>query len=198
MNPTEISPDEALERLKAGNERFVTGNVRKKYFPKDIEATKHFQDPHTVVLTCSDSRVTPEIIFDKTIGELFVIRVAGNVINPSILGSIEYAVKYLKASYVLILGHTSCGAVGAALVKDDYSPNIRSIIDKIKPAYHKVQGMNLPKEKIYDKLVEMNVYEQVKIALSASEILQQHVFSGKVKIGGAVYDISKGTVEFLD
>lgn len=198
MIPTEIHPDEALQRLKAGNERFITGNVREKHFQKEIEATSLFQDPHTIILTCADSRVAPEIIFDKSIGELFVIRVAGNVINPSILGSIEYAVKFLKASYLLIMGHTSCGAISAVINGGKFSPAIKSIVDKINPAYNKVKGMNLPEDEIINKTIIENVYQQIQFASNNSDILIEHLNSGKFKIGGAVYDIANGRVNFFD
>jgi carbonic anhydrase len=130
--------DVALQMLKEGNERYLKGKlIQKESYSADRELLEVEQDPYAVILTCSDSRVSPEIFFDQKLGDIFVVRNAGNVADTEALGSIEYAIEHLKTKLVVVCGHTHCGAVTAACSGGDFSPNIRRIIDLINPALEK-------------------------------------------------------------
>lgn len=192
------SPDEALKKLKEGNQRFLQSNFSDKNFKAEIEATVEKQKPYAIVIACSDSRVAPETIFDESIGKLFVIRLAGNVVDTAAIGSIEYAVKYLGSSYLLMLGHSSCGAVGATVSGKSYTPSINAIAKMIEPAYKKVIDANTEESNVLDETIKENVYLQSGNLLSQSKVIKKHVDDGSLKIGKAVYDISTGKVNFLE
>ena len=193
-----LTPDQSLEALKEGNNRFISGALSDKNYMAEIEATSHGQNPYAVIVTCSDSRVPAETIFDESIGKLFVIRLAGNVIDSSALGSIEYAVKYLNSSYILMLGHTHCGAVHAVVDGGSYSPAITSLAKKIVPAFENVKSKNVGEEDLLDETIEENVYLQINAISTMSEIVSTHITEGTVKIGGGIYDISTGKIHFLE
>lgn len=193
----QTTPQQSKQKLKEGNIRFQLDNLAKKNFQAEIEATSEGQNPHAIVVTCSDSRVTPEIIFDKSIGKIFVIRLAGNVIDTAAIGSIEYAVKFLDSSYLLVLGHKSCGAVGATVSGKDYSPSINAIAKMIAPAYQKVLDANIEEKLILDETIKENVHLQAEHLVNNSSIILDHVKDGSLKIGGAIYDITSGKVNFL-
>ena len=190
------TPDEALKRLKEGNARFVAD------MPKDAEVgskkrieLSHGQQPIAVILTCADSRAAPEIVFDKGLGVLFVIRVAGNVTGPEVYASIEYALAELKTPLIVVLGHTSCGAVGAALKgKEQPSENLKQLVSLI------YTGDDLPKDKdaALDVAVRNNVQYQTQLLTQKSKIIQDFADSGKVKIVPAVYDLKTGVVHWLE
>jgi carbonic anhydrase len=129
-----VSGSDALAQLKKGNERFIAGQLQAKGFEEERKALSKGQHPYAIVLTCSDSRVSPEILFDESLGKLFVVRVAGNVVDPVVLGSIEYAAEHLHAKLLLILGHESCGAVKATLDGGYVPPNIMALLSYISPA----------------------------------------------------------------
>ncbi|MFW2405948.1 MAG: carbonic anhydrase, partial [Gammaproteobacteria bacterium] len=142
-----ISAAEALERLRQGNDRFVAGECSIDNTPGGARSAKLVagQSPFAIILACSDSRVPVEIIFDQGLGDLFVIRVAGNIVAPSQVGSVEYAAAQLGTKLVVVLGHSNCGAVDATLKElrreeDHRSPNIRSIVDRIRPAIESLPG----------------------------------------------------------
>lgn len=198
LNAEQINPDEAIVKLKEGNKRFIANELSPKDYPTEIEATADGQNPYAVIVTCSDSRVPPEIIFDESIGKLFVIRLAGNVIDSAAVGSIEYAVKYLKSSYLLMLGHTHCGAVHAAVSGGNYSPSITYIAKLIAPAYEKVKAMGVDEEKIEEESIKENVLLQASVVSEMNGIVSEHRENGSLKIGGAIYDIEDGRVHFLD
>ncbi|MDX1390169.1 MAG: carbonic anhydrase, partial [Acidobacteriota bacterium] len=136
-----MTPEKALERLREGNQRFVEGTGN-RFAAEEAERRRELvsgQRPPSIVLSCSDSRVAPAIVFDQGLGDLFVIRVAGNVVAPELLGSVEYAANVLGASLVVVMGHTGCGAVAATVdairaPSQNPSPNLRSLVDKIRPA----------------------------------------------------------------
>ena len=190
------TPDEALKLLKEGNARFARdmpkeaelGSVRR------IELAQG-QKPIAVILTCADSRAAPEIIFDKRLGMLFVIRVAGNVTGPEVYGSIEYALAELKTPLIVVLGHTKCGAVEAALKgKDQPSNNLKQLIDLVHP------GQNLPKDKkaALAAAIRHNVLYHTKLLTKKSEIIRDFAKSGRVRIVAAIYDLSTGVVHWLE
>lgn len=193
-----LTPDQSLEELKTGNKRFISGELSTKNYKVEVEETAHGQNPYAVIVTCSDSRLPAEIIFDESIGELFVIRLAGNVVDSSALGSIEYAVKYLNSSYILMLGHTHCGAVHAVVGGGSYSPAITALAKKIVPAFENVKSKNVDEEYLLEETIEENVHLQLNVISSMSEIVSTHITDGTVKIGGGIYDISTGNIHFLE
>jgi len=175
----------ALQMLKEGNERYLKGELTEKTdYKEEREVLDNEQDPFAVILTCSDSRVAPEIFFDQKLGDIFVIRNAGNVADTEGLGSIEYAIEHLKTKLVVVCGHSHCGAVTAAYSGGNFSPNIKRIVDLIKPALDK--GGDL--DKVIYNHVEIMV-EKIK----ADEIIRQL----GVKVVGAYYDIHSGEVKWL-
>jgi len=185
--PTEIidDPDVALQMLKEGNERFLKGNLTEKTdYKEERDALDNEQDPFAVILACSDSRVAPEIFFDQKLGDLFVIRNAGNVADTEGLGSVEYAIEHLKTKLVVVCGHRHCGAVTAAYSGGNFSPNVRRIVELIKPAVEK--GGDL------DKVIRNNV--EVMVEKVKSDVIVRHL---GVKVVGAYYDIHSGAVEWL-
>jgi carbonic anhydrase len=188
--------DEALKRLKEGNARFVADMPKEAEVgsKKRIELAQG-QRPIAVVLTCADSRAAPEIIFDKGLGVLFVIRVAGNVGGPEVYASIEYALAELKTPLIVVLGHTSCGAVAAALkAKEQPSDNLKHLVSLIHT------GGDLPKDKgaALDAAVRNNVLFQTRLLTSKSPIIQDFAATGRVKIVPAVYDLKTGVVHWLE
>ena len=179
----EISAQEALARLKKGNEKFLTAKTSIGDVSPQIrkDSAENGQFPYALVLTCSDSRVIPESIFSAGIGELFVVRVAGFVADKTQLGSIVYAVEHLHTSLVLVLGHTNCGAVGTALHSHEVDGHLKTIMDII----HKAIG----DEKDYYNAVKLNVEN------TCNTIIKEKV---PAEVVGAIYDIETGKVEFLD
>jgi len=185
----------ALQLLQAGNRRFVAGT---SVHPIDFsqaraELAENGQRPFAVVLGCSDSRVPPEAVFDVGIGELFVVRTAGNVADPIAIGSVEYAVQHLHAPLVVVLGHRKCGAVAAAVSGGAHGPNIDAIIREIKPSLHKT--LSEGKDDIACRCEGENVRHTVA-KLRDSRILSQHADEGKLTIVGAMYDLRTGEVSF--
>ena len=172
MNTTHPSP---LERLKAGNRRFVSGQRA-----ADPEEPGHRQEltggqhPYAIVLTCADSRVVPEFIFNARLGELFVVRVAGNVPNPSSLASIEYAVAQLGVKQVVVMGHSSCGAVGAAVQGGDAGPNLNHLVSFIAPAAQAHPGGSV------DDVGRENVRNSVRSLVESSDILASAAADGSL------------------
>ncbi|MBE5760078.1 MAG: carbonic anhydrase [Clostridiales bacterium] len=180
---------EALQKLMHGDDEYVHGTSNHAELTEEVrhETTVHGQHPYAVVVTCSDARVPPEHIFSAGIGELFVIRNAGNLISDIDLGSIEYAVEHLGATLVVIMGHTHCGAVAAALEGDGES-FIHRIIEEVK---HGIGDAKDPRD------AEIRNVKHSLARLHDSEILAHLHHEGKLEFAGAIYDIEKGTVEFL-
>jgi carbonic anhydrase len=189
------NPDEALRLLLAGNRAFVTaGATCARQTPArraEVAATQH---PVAVVVGCADSRVPPEAIFGQGIGDLFIVRVAGNVIDDTVLGSVEYAVENLGASLVVVLGHERCGAVKAALGKDAPSGHVAAIVSRIRTA---IAGAKAASGDALDNAVRANVAASVKDVQGAKPLLAPLVQKGSVKVVGARYDLDTGAVEIL-
>jgi len=184
---------EIISRLKSGNERFVndqleSANQNSKRRETQIEG----QQPFAIVLSCADSRVVPELIFDTGIGELFIVRVAGNVANTSSLASMEYAVAHLDTPVIVVLGHQSCGAVTAAVQGGDNGPNLNHLLEHIKPAIE--QSVD---PKAVDEVIRKNAELTVKLISNDSKIIDKAVEDGKVKVLPAYYYLDSGKVEFL-
>lgn len=219
-----ISPGEAISRLKEGNARFTAGNPQhpressdeRSYVAKNsyenagvislgmtseeaakrrAELTKS-QHPYAIILSCSDSRVPPELVFDEGLGDLFGIRVAGNVLNNEGLGSIEYGVDVLGARLILVLGHQNCGAVDAAMktvaAKGKAPGHIQSLVTAIKPVVDSTPKADL------DTMIKANVKHVVAALRSSTPILKAKVESGDVQVIGGYYTLDTGAVTFLD
>jgi carbonic anhydrase len=187
-----VLPEVAQKMLIDGNSRFIS----EKYAPRDLGQTRRSelekgQHPFAVIISCSDSRVPPELIFDQGLGNLFVVRVAGNVLDSIELGSIEYAVEHLGAKLIVVLGHEKCGAVKATVDGGDLPPNIKAIADKIQPAVVAAKAAN--SKDIYETATDGNIENMVSVIKTDSII--QHI--GNVKVVGAKYHIDSGVVEYL-
>jgi carbonic anhydrase len=196
-----ISADDALRRLIEGNERFLRGQGRFVTNQKQLLADlAKGQQPYATILGCSDSRVPPELIFDAGLGELFVVRVAGNVLSPEVAGSFQYAGVHLHTPLFVVLGHEGCGAVGAALAHKFHGVQHRSriqiLVDSILPALDDI-GPNLPPQTRLAQAVESNVRYMVRKIRQSPEG-QARLAEGQMKLVGAVYEIESGRVRFLD
>jgi carbonic anhydrase len=188
--------EESLQKLMEGNKRHLAGEFTLLHRLEDqrIESAKG-QHPFAVILGCSDSRVPPEIIFDQTFGNLFVVRVAGNIVHAAGLGSIEYAVMHLRTPLVIVLGHTRCGAVAATIEGGEAPGHIYHIVEAIKPAVDAVQGQ--PGD-LLDNAVRANVRRTVGDLKSSYPVLAILVREGKLKIMGAYYNLDTGKVDIID
>lgn len=201
MNSSGGSADEALQRLTAGNERFVRGEVTFTGLRREalLELTAG-QRPFATILGCSDSRVPPELIFDAGLGELFVVRVAGNVFSPEIAGSLQYAGSHLDTPLFVVLGHEGCGAVSAALKTRDegelHRSRIQLLVERILPGLPDFDSSLSHAEQLA-KAVESNVRSTVRLILDTPEA-QLRQKEGRMKIVGAIYEISSGRVRFLE
>jgi carbonic anhydrase len=190
-----MTPAKALEALKAGNKRFVAGTSVQKSFPAKVKASKDGQYPFAAVLSCMDSRVPAEIVFDQSIGDFFSIRVAGNVVNADNLGSLEYAAKVVGVKLIVVMGHTACGAVKGSIDNVKLG-NLTELLSKIQPAVA-ASGPGSSKDHAYvDKVGEQNVRQSLKEIREKSPVLKEMIDSGAVGLVGAMYDLGTGTVTF--
>ena len=195
-----ISADEALVKLKQGNTRFVSGALEhpNQNAARRQDTGTNGQHPFAVVLTCADSRVPPEVLFDQGLGDLFAVRVAGNVAATDEIGSIEYAVEHLGSPLVVVLGHTSCGAIKGAC-DDVKMGNLTTLLEKFKPA---VAAASTPGEHnshnhaFVDDVTELNVKQVVQKIRDQSPILKAMEDEGKIRIVGALYNTSNGKVSW--
>lgn len=190
--------DKALALLKAGNLRFVKGNRKPVNFPAERKQLIDDQKPYAILLTCSDSRVPPELVFDESLGKLFIVRVAGNVTDPVALGSIEYAVSPLGAKLLVVLGHESCGAVKAALDGGNAPPHIDSLVRKIQPAADRARSRGLDPKATFKLAIKENVHEQIANVLKESDVLRRRVEDKSLTIVGGIYSLKTGKVDWLD
>lgn len=202
------SPKQALETLKEGNSRFINGvrSVEPLFsHMRMAELAEKGQKPFAIVLTCSDSRSPAEMIFDQALGELFVVRVAGNVIAPSLLASIEFAAANFGSCLILVMGHTKCGAVTATLqhcmnpAKGLPSPHLEELVSRIRPAVEKVlsKGNAQDSSTTVESATIENVKRSMELIYEQSHIVRDLVKSGKIGIEGSVLDIHTGKVNFL-
>jgi carbonic anhydrase len=194
------SADEALARLVAGNERFLRGQTQACGLPREMLADlAKGQQPFATILGCSDSRVPPEWIFDAGLGELFVVRVAGNVLSPEIAGSLQYAGSHLNTPLFVVLGHEGCGAVQAALATkyegEQHRSRIQILVNSIVPGLPEFDPQ-LPPHVRLGRAVECNVRWTVRQILNTPEG-QARLAEGRMKIVGAIYEIESGRVRFL-
>ncbi len=192
-----VAPAEAIAKLKEGNARYTSGNLQHpgQTTERRAELTKS-QHPFAIILSCSDSRVPPEIVFDQGLGDLFIVRVAGNVLNDEGLGSIEYGVEILGARFIVVLGHQSCGAVDAAMktvaAKGKAPGHIQSLVTAIKPVVTATPKGDL------DTMIKANVKHVADALRSSTPILKAKVDSGDIRVIGGYYSLDTGAVTFLD
>ena len=188
-----MTHQESLKRLKEGNTRFVKDHLDGKLQDSSRRSTLiGGQNPYAIILGCADSRVVPELAFDTGLGELFTVRVAGNVANISSIASIEYAVVHCKTKLIVVLGHQSCGAVTAAIAGGDNGDNLNHLLEHIAPAIAKSD-----KDAGINEVVKKNAKLTVIELFNKSSIIENAVNSGKVKIVSAYYHLDTGKVEFL-
>jgi carbonic anhydrase len=190
-----MAADAGIDKLIEGNKRFVAGNTS---HPRQDHGRRNElsagQNPHSCILSCADSRVPPEIIFDQGLGDLFVLRVAGNIVNDMILGSLEYAVEHLGSALIVVLGHQRCGAVGAAVSGGKLPGNIQCLADAIHPAVE--QSKNDAGDHL-DNAVKQNITLSAQNLLAGSTILDEFVKSNKLQIAKAYYELDSGQVHWL-
>jgi carbonic anhydrase len=196
----ELSPDAILKNLLDGNNRFVSGTMENFNLPAQVAATTNEQFPKALILTCIDSRVPVEYIFDQGIGDLFVARVAGNIEDEKLLGSIEYGTAVAGTKLVIVLGHENCGAIKTAIKGNDYgSKNVAAILKAIQPAIIEAkEEMYINNKEFFDKVTKINVAQTVEDIKSRSTIISDLVKEGKVKIVGAYYSLENGKVTILE
>lgn len=201
MTPDTVSPAEALRRLQEGNQRFLNGEARNAGFcPETLSKLSQGQRPFATILGCSDSRVAPEIVFDTGLGELFIVRVAGNVVSQEIMGSLQYAQMHLGTSLFVVMGHEGCGAVHAALdVAHNQAEHPERIADLLKIIVPGLEGIeaSLSEEDQMRQAVEANVrwsMEQLRATPEGRALASE----GKLKLVGAIYEIATGRVRWLD
>lgn len=191
-----ITADQALQKLMDGNARFVSGNVTHPDQSAERRAeTVSAQHPFAVIVGCSDSRVPPEIIFDQGIGDLFVVRTAGDVMDDASIGSIEYAVEHLNVPLVVVLGHDSCGAVNAAVGGGEVPGHIASLVEAIKPAVDEAKSQTKNKNQTLSLAIDNNIGNIVNELNSSEPLLSAYVKEGKLKIIGARYHLDSGRVD---
>jgi carbonic anhydrase len=198
-----LTADEALERLRDGNQRFRANRttIRETSTPSIRETLATGQKPFAIILSCSDSRVPPEIIFDRGLGEIFVVRVAGNIPDPVILGSIEYAAEHFSCPLIMVLGHKRCGAVSAAVESKGHPHgNIGAIIKTITPAVKQARkdAGDLSKSDLVEAAIDNNIKLVAKSLTRQSPVIRSLVDAGRVKVVIAKYDLDDGTVRLLE
>jgi len=195
----QITPDLALRYLVEGNHRFVENLRAHRDLLQQVNETSDGQYPFATILSCIDSRTSAELIFDQGLGDIFSVRVAGNVVNEDILGSMEYACKVVGSKLLVVLGHSKCGAIASACQHIKMG-NITALLSKIQPAVAKVSvtHADITTEEAVQKVADQNVLESIEQIKQRSEILMELVRSGEIKIVGAMYDIESGRVEFFD
>jgi len=194
-----LTPASVIELLKEGNRRFVAGEVTMRNHREQIRRAVASQYPKAIVLSCVDSRVPVEDVFDRGIGDMFVARVAGNFVNVDILGSMEFACKVSGSKVILVLGHEHCGAVKSAISNVKLG-NITAMLDKIQPAVDAVADIEprtADNEAFVHAVTEKNVRLNIERIRAESPLLREMADSGAIAIVGAVYDMDNGTVDFL-
>ena len=196
-----VTPQLILDRFKQGNARFASGKPTQRNYLKQVKATAAGQYPLASVVSCIDSRAPAEIIFDQGVGDLFSARVAGNIVNEDILGSLEFGSKVMGSKLIVVLGHTSCGAIKG--VCDDVKlGNLTGLLAKIKPAVSKVPDDGKDRSSknyaFVEKVAEQNVRLTVEAIRAKSPVLKEMEDKGEIKIVGAMYDVKTGKVEWYD
>ncbi len=195
-----VTPDDALQYLKEGNERFQNNLKANRNLLQQVNETSDGQFPFAVILSCIDSRTSAELIFDQGLGDIFSVRIAGNFINEDILGSLEYACRVAGSKLVVVLGHTRCGAINAACDggADGY---IGKLLEKVHPVVEKArreQPKDMSKEEFADQVARLNVEYNVEKIRENSSALKQLEDDGKIRIVPAIYNVTEGSVTFFE
>jgi carbonic anhydrase len=195
----EMTPSLALDYLKEGNQRFVENLRAHRNLLEQVNETAEGQYPFATILSCIDSRTSAELIFDQGLGDIFSVRVAGNVVNDDILGSMEFACKVAGSKLLVVLGHSKCGAIVSAC-KHVVMGNITVLLSKIQPAVRKIEstGADIESEEAVQLVAEENVHESIRHILQRSTILAEMVKNGEIGIVGGMYDVESGCVEFFE
>ncbi len=189
--------DQSLARLRDGNARFVSGNPdRWDSGENRRREAAGGQTPYACIVTCSDSRVPPEQIFDAGLGDLFVIRVAGNVTSPEIVASADYAVDHLSCPVIVVMGHSNCGAVSAALAETAYPEPVNSLIEHIRPSVSACEAKGYDGSSLYDGVIRENARVGAMSLLSGSRAIEEAVTRGRCIVLSAVYDLASGVVHW--
>lgn len=195
----QLTPDQALDILKEGNKRFVEGKHGDINLHEQMKETAGGQYPFAVILSCIDSRTSVELIFDQGIGDVFSARVAGNIVNEDLLGSMEFACKVAGSKLILVLGHTACGAVKGAC-DDVKMGNLSTLLSKIRPSVEAETSVSENRSsangEFVEKVSKINVLRSVDLIKEKSEVLREMADNGEIKIVGATHDISNGIVNF--
>ena len=200
MDRDNLSPQDALDILVQGNKRFIENKQQDKNFSEMREALENIQQPFAAILGCSDSRVAPELIFDQTLGDIFSVRLAGNVACRKAIGSLEYSCKYLGSKIIVVMGHSNCGAVKAAC--DNFEEgNITEIIKLLQPAVSEETTTldperNSKNSQFVANVCFLNVKKQIQNIINQSDILKDLLDKKQIGIIGAVYNFASGQVEF--
>lgn len=196
-----VSPDAAIQLLKDGNQRFLSKSTLNRSFDKQIELTSSGQYPFAAVVSCIDSRIPTEIVFDQGIGDIFNARIAGNFVNQDILGSLEFACKLAGSKLIVIMGHTSCGAVKGACDHAELG-NLTAMLDNISPALNEVktaEGVDRSSKNIdfVNEVAVQNVHLTIAKLKMDSPVLNEMIENDEIKVVGAMYDVTSGKVSFI-
>ncbi|HNF03408.1 MAG TPA: carbonic anhydrase family protein [Ferruginibacter sp.] len=200
---SKITPRKALELLKGGNQRFVNNLKANRNLLEQVNETSEGQWPFAIILSCIDSRTSAELIFDQGLGDIFSVRIAGNIVNTDILGSMEFACKLAGSKLVVVLGHTKCGAVKGACDHVEMG-NLTELLSKLQPAVYSERETLDPEKRnsqnadFVENVSAINVRRTVKNIIERSFIIEQMVENGDIGVVGAMYDVETGRVEFYD
>lgn len=200
-----IAAADALQRLREGNARFVANLGKSRGLSRSFELSPDVQTPFAIILGCSDARVPAEIIFDQGLGDLFVIRVAGNIVAPSQIGSIEFSAEAHKARLVVVLGHSQCGAINATIdqllqPQGQQSRNLQSIVDRVRPSVEVLMDTDVARDR--SELVRRSVRNNIRMSVNqlrhGSSMLERMISEEGLRIVGAEYSLETGQVSFMD
>lgn len=197
-----LSPEKALQFLKEGNSRFVNNLRANRDLLQQVNATRDGQYPFATVLSCMDSRTSAELIFDQGLGDIFSIRIAGNVLNQDIIGSMEFATKVVGTKVIVVLGHTNCGAIKGAC-DDVHLGNLTQLLEKIKPAIESetstaAENRNGKNSQFVENVTKLNVHHVIKQIMDESPIIAELVNTGAIRIVGGIYQLESGIVDFYE
>lgn len=200
---SKITPRKALEILQKGNDRFINNLKANRNLLEQVNDTSEGQWPFATVLSCIDSRTSAELIFDQGLGDIFSVRIAGNIVNTDILGSMEFACKVAGSKLIVVLGHTKCGAVKGACDHVEMG-NLTELLSKLQPAVYaeretlNVEHRNSKNSMFVENVAAINVRRSVKSIIERSYIIEQMVENGEIGVVGAMYDVETGQVEFYE
>ncbi|CCG53055.1 Prokaryotic-type carbonic anhydrase [Flavobacterium indicum GPTSA100-9 = DSM 17447] len=196
-----ITPRKALDLLKEGNNRFINNLKAHRDLLEQVNDTRDGQWPFATILSCIDSRTSAELIFDQGLGDIFSVRIAGNIVNTDILGSMEFACKVAGSKLIVVLGHTKCGAIKGACDHVEMG-NLTELLSKIQPAVYQekttLENRNASNSTFVENVAEINVKRNVKNIIERSFVLEQLIESGQIGIVGAIHNIDTGQVNFYD